>query len=110
MSGNRVSHMRLPPTGVAGDAGQVSKDGLVTRLARHSQSDKLLLQSWMVKYEMGLLPYAGAWRTRKEIGRLRRHARRRSWVILFETLGALTFLLALDLLLFLIVWQLIGPV
>ncbi len=75
-------------------------DEFMARLVAHGQADEATLRRWLEKRRQGLLPYAGAWRTREEIVSLRRRIGRRSQVILAELIGLLSLILALDIFLF----------
>ena len=75
-------------------------------IARYCRSDDGRLQSWIEKYEGGLRPFAGAWRSPEEIAALIERGRRRSRVTVIEVAAVLAVLLAADVLMVLLLRKL----
>jgi len=73
-----------------------SESEVLAILARYCRADEGRLQAWIEKYESGLRPFAGAWRSREEIAALLEHGRRRSRVVVLEVAVVLLVLLAAD--------------
>jgi len=75
-------------------------------LARYCRSDDGRLQAWIEKYEGGLRPFAGAWRSPEEIAALLERGRRRSLVVVLEVAAVLVALLGADVLMVLLLRKL----
>ena len=73
-----------------------SESEVLAILARYCRADEGRLQAWIEKYESGLRPFAGAWRSPEEIAALVERGRRRSRIVVLEVAAVLVLLLAAD--------------
>ena len=73
-----------------------SESEVLAILARYCRADEGRLQAWIEKYESGLRPFAGAWRSREEIAALLERGRRQSLIVVLEVAVVLLVLLAAD--------------